>query len=149
MCSTVCVCQGVEREHVCKALWMCVILGDRVCLGLCMWFNPEGMEEETDVRAGKLSSLLVCHHILISLLAVKSVYTQGSRRVCNYVLLCTHKSAFQWALPCVLKSHVQQCLQCASLPQLVCVCACTCRNDIPTFLLFHRELETKAEGRSC
>lgn len=34
-----------------------------------------------------------------------------------------------------------------SLPQLVCVCACVRGNDIPTFLPFHWELETKAEGR--
>lgn len=35
--------------------------------------DPEGMEEETDVRDGKLSYPLVCHHILIRLhlLAVK------------------------------------------------------------------------------
>lgn len=36
VCVQLRVCQGVERAHVCKALWMCVILGDRVCLGLCM-----------------------------------------------------------------------------------------------------------------
>lgn len=100
---------------------MCVILGDRVCLGLWMWLNPEGMEEETDVRSGKLSSPLVCHHILISLLAVKSVYTQGSGRVCNYVLLRTHSSVFQWACLHLLKSHVRQRLQCVFLPEFVCV----------------------------
>lgn len=38
-----------------------------------------------------------------------------------------------------------------SLSQLVSVlvCVCVCRNDIPMFLPFHRELETKAEGSSC
>lgn len=97
---------------------MCVLLGDRVCLGLCMLFNPWGSGRETDVRAGKLSSMLMCHHILISVPAAKSVYAQGSGRVCNYVLLCTHNSAFQWARPCELKSHFRQC------PRCVCVCVC-------------------------
>lgn len=136
---------------------MCVILGDRVCLGLCMLFNPWGSGRETDVRAGKLSSMLMCHHILISVPAAKSVHAQGSGRVCNYVLLCTHNSAFQWACPCGLKSHFRQCPRCvcvcvgargvSALSSSACVRACV-GMTFPHSCHF-TELETKAEGRSC
>lgn len=41
-------------------------------------------------------------------------------RVRNYEPLYAHKSAFQWACPRVLKSHITQCLCSVSLPQHVC-----------------------------
>lgn len=63
VCSSVCGRQGADRECVQKPLWKCVTVRDIMYLSLNMWFDPEGVKE-TDVRDGKLSAPLVCHHIL-------------------------------------------------------------------------------------
>lgn len=142
-----CVYVRELRESVCKPLWMCVILGGRVCPGLCMWFHSRGNGRRNWWNRWKtfpstcMSSYSYQNSFACS---EKCVCTRTWGGVCVIMCYYVHTKVFQWACLRVLKSWFWQCLPCVSLPPLPCVSECICWRDIPTFLPFHREVETKS-----